>query len=251
MRAAVARVSLPRKYYCVVCEHVLGAFMPYRQGRKGSPALMRALETVGSDVDHFECPWCGCHDRERHLLLYARATGILANLHGKHVLHFAPERNFSRFISGAGPERYIKGDLYPSSQDIERIDMLDIPFADATFDLVIANHVLEHVADDERALHEIQRIIKPGGHAILQTPYSPRLCHTWSDPGIDSDAARLQAYGQEDHVRLYGKDIFERFAASGLVPQIGSHSMLLPSINPERFGVNVHEPLFLFRKADG
>lgn len=249
LHAAIARISLRSKYYCVVCEHSPGAFLPYRDSKKNSPPLMKALATIGSDIVRFECPWCGSHDRERHLLLYTRAASILPDLSGKHVLHFAPERNFSRFIANAGPAQYVKADLYPISPDIKRIDMLDIPFADSTFDLVIANHVLEHVADDKRALAEIQRIIKLGGYAILQTPFSSRLCNTWSDPGIDSDVARLQAYGQEDHVRLYGKDIFERFAASGLEPQIGSHAELLPGIDPERFGVNGLEPFFLFRKS--
>jgi hypothetical protein len=75
------------------------------------------------------------------------------------------------------------------------------------------------------------------------------LSRTWSDPGIDSDESRLQAYGQEDHVRLYGQDIFERFASVGLTPCIGCHSELLPEIDPVRFGVNEREPFFLFEKV--
>jgi hypothetical protein len=59
---------------CAMCGHKVWRYMPYRRGSRGAPPLMRALDGVGSDVDHFECPRCGAHDRERHLLLYMRAS---------------------------------------------------------------------------------------------------------------------------------------------------------------------------------
>ena len=126
--------------------------------------------------------------------------------------------------------------------------MLSIQFDASTFDAVIANHVLEHVDDDARALSEIHRVLKPGGMAILQTPYSSRLHHTWQDAGIDTPEARLQAYGQEDHVRLFGRDIFERIVAAGFESDIRQHSELLSGVNPMVAGVNADEPFFLFRK---
>jgi SAM-dependent methyltransferase len=106
------------------------------------------------------------------------------------------------------------------------------------------------VDDDLKALTEIYRVLKPGGHAILQTPYSAKLHHTWEDPGIDDDAARLQAYGQIDHVRLFGRDIFARFASTGLASCVRQHHELLPDVNAAVFGVNPREPLFLFRRPD-
>lgn len=127
--------------------------------------------------------------------------------------------------------------------------MLAMPFDDQSFDLVIANHVLEHVADDKKALAEMFRVLRVGGHAILQTPYSPRLAHTWQDEGIDTDDARLVAFGQEDHVRLYGKDIFERFASARFEPLIGYHDELLSNVDPAYSGVNALEPFFLFRRG--
>lgn len=72
-----------------------------------------------------------------------------------------------------------------------------MPFADGSFDVVLANHVLEHVDDDRQAVAEIHRVLARGGRAILQTPYSRVLQQTWSDPGIVSEGARLQAYGQK------------------------------------------------------
>lgn len=203
---------------------------------------------MGSDLDHFECPWCGAHDRERHLLLYMRAAGVLARLPGQDVLHFAPERRLFGVIAEAGPRSYRRADLIPHTADVERMDMMAIPCEGESFDLVIANHVLEHVSDDRIAVHEIFRVLRPGGHAILQTPFSAKLQSTWSDPGVDTDTARLHAYGQEDHVRLFGRDIFARFANSGLEACVAAHEDLLADFNAAQYGVNSEEPFFLFRR---
>jgi SAM-dependent methyltransferase len=131
---------------------------------------------------------------------------------------------------------------------VVKADMEAMPFADAAFDLVIANHVLEHVDDERKALGEVARVLAPGGFAILQTPYSARLHATWRDPGIDTPEARLQAYGQEDHVRLFGRDIFERIASAGFESHVRRHAELLGDVDPGVAGVNAAEPFFLFRK---
>lgn len=252
-RLLQAMLALPPRWRlrrCVLCEHRVGRFLPYPGGRSATPRLMIVLDVVGSDVDNFECPFCGCHDRERHLLLYLRATGLLEHFRDKSILHFAPERRLSPLITARAPSRYVKCDLYPASNDVFKVDILRIPFQDNTFDVVIANHVLEHVDDDRLALSELRRVLRPNGSAILQTPYSLKLQCTWSDPGIDSEAARLQAFGQSDHVRLYGADIFERFSAVGLRADIGTHAQLLPDYDPHEVGVNGREPFFLFRRED-
>src|SRR5690606_34800846 len=105
-------------------------------------------------------------------------------------------------------------DLHPKSRELRSVDITCMPYPDASFDMIIANHVLEHVRNDRQALDEIVRVLRPGGVAILQTPYSAVLHSTWEDAGISTDNARLQAFGQEDHVRLFGKDIFQRIEAA-------------------------------------
>ncbi len=198
----------------------------------------------------FSCPHCRAHDRERHLLLYMRKLGLLEALRGKDVLHAAPEQHLQRHIAALNPSSYVRCDLFPAADDVQRVDLLDMPFESASFDMAIANHVLEHVGDDARALNEIARVLRPGGLAILQTPYSAMLESTWEDPGITSKMARLQAYGQEDHVRLFGRDIFKRFEASGLRADIHQHDECLADMDPDVYGVNSAEPLFLYRKPD-
>lgn len=138
----------------------------------------------------------------------------------------------------------------PATQDVQRVDMLAMPFGPASFDFVIANHVLEHVDDDLMALAEIHRVLRPGGLAILQTPYCEGLARTWSDPAVVQPGQRLQAYGQEDHVRLYGNDIFERFTQAGMCSLVVMHAHLLPGCDPVRMGVNEREPFFLFERRN-
>ncbi len=235
--------------YCCLCNSTVPQFNPYRGGWKNVPELMIVLDVTGSDVDNFSCPACGAHDRERHLYLYLERLHLGEHIRGARVLHFAPEGRLSQVIESLEPARYIKADLFPTHPGIQKVNLLEMPFESRSFDVVIANHVLEHVADDRQALAEIRRVLSPGGTAILQTPYSARLKATFEDAGIDDDHARLLVYGQEDHVRLYGSDIFERFASSGLMPEVRRHADVLSDIDPTRYGVNPKEPLFLYRNA--
>ena len=171
---------------CVLCGHSVWRYMPYRGGSSGVAPLMRSLDVVGSDVDHHECPRCGAHDRERHVMLYMQASGLMSRLAGLRILHFAPEKRLGRVIAAQSPAAYEQCDLYPTRAAIRKMDIQDMPFEDEVFDLVLANHVLEHVDDDKRAVREIFRVLAKGGHAILQTPYSRVLHQTWEDPGTVS-----------------------------------------------------------------
>ena len=250
LRALLLRWPLGQRADCVVCGRAVGGFLPYRRGWADAPAVLRSLSVEGSDLDNFECPRCGAHDRERHLLMYLRASGLWDDLPGKRILHAAPERRLSPLIAARAPARHLRCDLFPGEPGIERVDLQKIPEPDASFDLVIANHVLEHVADVDAALAEIGRILVPGGHAILQTPFARALERTIEDANVESETERLARYGQEDHVRLFGRDIFARFESGlGAIMVGGNHVDLLPGVDPRRVGVNGGEPFMLFRKG--
>jgi hypothetical protein len=92
--------------------------------------------------------------------------------------------------------------------------------------------------------------LQPGGHAILQTPYASLRPHKFEDLTILTEAARLRAFGQEDHRRLYGADFSEYVVAMGFVDQTATHASLLPTVDSRRFGVNPLEPFLLFQKPD-
>jgi len=248
IKLVAARLPLGAGYACCLCRSRIGRFLPYREGWSGAPPLMHALQVVGSNLDWYLCPACGSNDRERHLNFYFLQLDLFSKIRGKDVLHFAPEPKFRELIARAGPGRHVLADLFPSALEIEKIDMLNIAYPDDAFDWVIANHVLEHVADDLRALTELRRVLRPGGFAVLQTPYSDVLEKTICDPGVATDEARLQLYGQEDHVRLYGRDIFARIATAGFINRVARHDVVLPEVDPVHTGVNRHEPLFLFER---
>jgi hypothetical protein len=236
--------------YCCYCHQASPFFMPFQTGVRGLPSFLRALSVIGSDLDNHSCPKCGSHDRERHLKLYFDFLRLQKYVLEKKVLHFAPELNFSKYVQSMGPASYIKADLYPNAYDVRRVNMLTMEFGDEEFDLVIANHVLEHVSDVSAALRELCRVLKPGGMALLQTPYSSVLTKTFEDKGIVAPEARRQAFGQEDHVRLFGNDIFRFIEKFGLQSRLQTHQAALANVDATKHGVNPREPLFLFERTN-
>ena len=109
---------------------------------------------------------------------------------------------------------YVTADLSSSLANI-RMDITDIPYKDESFDVVLCNHVLEHVVEDQKAMRELFRVLTQGGWAILNSPTDPRRAKTFEDPNITSPQDRERAFGQEDHVRIYGGDYKERLKKAG------------------------------------
>jgi SAM-dependent methyltransferase len=254
VRGSGIPIRLLTKYFrgkkiCAVCDSRVVMWVPhtliFRQ-----PALMKHLQVIGSDVKNYACPVCDSHDRERHLALFFKKTGFLSqHVTGAEVLHFAPEKHISALIAASSPKKYVKCDLHPSAPDMERIDMQAISYGPQSFDVVVANHVLEHVLDDHLALSELHRILKVGGVAVLQTPFSGKLTTSLCDAGIDTDFLRTELCGQADHLRLYAKDIFDRISGHGFVARTASHRDILPEFDPDTYGVNRNEPFMLFQRV--
>jgi SAM-dependent methyltransferase len=108
---------------------------------------------------------------------------------------------------------YVSADLSVAA-DV-RLDVTALPFADRSFDAVVCNHVLEHVDDDRAAMNEFRRVLRPDGWAILQSPLDPSRPITYEDPSVKEPADRERLFGQFDHVRLYGRDYYDRLDAAG------------------------------------
>lgn len=237
-------------FCCYVCGRQFDEFLPYREGWQSVSPFIQELQVIGSDVQNFSCPICRCHDRERHLVMYFDHLGLWEKLEGKNVLHFAPEKKFSALIEQRRLNSYVKADLCPSSSDIQVVDVTNMSFDNEAFDVVICNHVLEHVTDDDKAISELFRVTSLGGFVILQTPYSPILNNSFFDSSINNDELRKRFYGQEDHVRVYGQDLFEKIRHAGFNLEIKTHKDVLPDINSAHFGVNVRESLILGVKPE-
>jgi SAM-dependent methyltransferase len=183
-----------------------------------------------------ECPRCGSLERHRTLWLYLRdRTDLLVEPAA--VLHFAPEPALEHRLRSSGNVRYTAADLHPAHSGIERVDIMAIPFADASFDLVLCNHVLEHVPDDRAAMRELHRVLRPGGRALLQHPIEEHRAETYEDATIVSPAQRRIAFGQADHVRVYGRDFRDRLTAPGFEVTVERFADSLAAGEIERYGL--------------
>jgi SAM-dependent methyltransferase len=154
---------------------------------------------------------------ERHRLLWLfleRKTDFFENKSNKKVLHFAPEQCFyKRFKSQANID-YTTTDLLSPLADI-KADICNLPFEDNSFDIILCNHVLEHIPDDTKAMIELYRVLKNDGMAILQIPQDLNREKTFEDDSITDRKERAKIFGQYDHVRVYGYDYFEKLRTIG------------------------------------
>ncbi len=132
----------------------------------------------------------------------------------KKVLHFAPEQAFySRFRQQKNLE-YTTTDLLSPLADV-KADICNLPFDDNTYDLILCNHVLEHIPDDTKAMQELYRVLKPGGMGIFQIPQDLSRATTYADDSILDPKERAAIFGQYDHVRVYGRDYFDKLRRIG------------------------------------
>jgi SAM-dependent methyltransferase len=157
------------------------------------------------------CPRCGSRQRHRLLWLYLeRRTDLPAS--SARVLHFAPEAGLERRLRSLPALRYRTADLEPGRGDLT-LDVTEIDLPDASVDVLLCVHVLEHVEDDRRALRELHRVLAPGGWGVVQVPIQGE--RTDEDPAVRDPEERRRRFGQEDHVRMYGRDFRDRLVDAG------------------------------------
>ncbi|NER12429.1 methyltransferase domain-containing protein [Leptobacterium flavescens] len=152
-------------------------------------------------------------ERHRLLWLYLRNETDFFNS-PKKVLHFAPEQAFYKRFRKQKNLDYITTDLNSPLADV-KADICNLPFKDNEFDIIFCNHVLEHIPDDTKAMQELLRILKPGGTGIFQIPQDLNRETTFEDDSITDPAERARVFGQYDHVRIYGRDYFDKLRSIG------------------------------------
>jgi SAM-dependent methyltransferase len=157
------------------------------------------------------CASCGSRERHRLLWLWATRDGG-TELARKHILHFAPEKALRHALRNN--PLYETADLYQTGVT-HRVDVRHLPLPDATYDVVIANHVLEHIDDDRQAMAELYRVLRPKGVALLTVPINPTRATTYEDPAIIDPVRRQAHFNAPDHRRFYGLDFADRLKAVG------------------------------------
>lgn len=166
------------------------------------------------------CPGTLSLERHRLLWLYLeRETSFLTD--SIKVLHVAPEQVFYQKFRSFSHWDYTTTDLYSPLADV-KADLSKLPFEDHAYDLILCNHVLEHIPDHLQALSELYRVLKKGGTLIAQVPLDLNREKTFEDPTITDPQERSRIFGQYDHVRIYGKDY------SDFLNQTGFSSQCIP-----------------------
>lgn len=161
------------------------------------------------------CPRCGSLERHREGWLVLREQTNLFSGDPLRVLHVAPEPSMESLLRKLPNLDYITGDLLTGGTDMV-LDLTAIDAPDDSFDVILCSHVLEHIPDDRQAMREMRRVLRPGGFAYNVVPVDPNRAVTYEDPSITTEAGRLKAFGQADHVRWYaGPDFEQRLRDSG------------------------------------
>ncbi|MEO0787752.1 MAG: methyltransferase domain-containing protein [Bacteroidota bacterium] len=200
-------VSLPfrgSKYHCPLCQTNLNRFVLLQDG-------------------HALCPRCGSLPRTRRLwFLIDRYLADVGDSRKRiDILHFSPPKalrgRIKQQIRQANHQiSYQTSDVAGEFSADLHIDLTNNKLADQSFNLIICYHILEHIDDDKTAMTELFRLLKPGGLAIIQTPFHSQFGDALELPHVITAADRLKHYGQEDHVRVYTvSTLQERLQAAG------------------------------------
>lgn len=229
------------KYICPFCNYkAQGLFII---GRKSK--VLNEKQIIGGKRGPSGCYKCRSSKRERLVYTYLKEKlDIFNSMTIEHVLHIAPEPNLTEKLLKIDFKSYVCGDLftegYNYNSHVQNMNVTSIPYPNETFDLVICNHVLEHVPDDLIAMKELRRVLKRDGKAILQVPISKISYETFEDFSVTTPDQREIIFGQYDHVRIYGQDYVHRLASSGFkVNRINISSEYL------QYGLDIDEDIFV------
>jgi predicted SAM-dependent methyltransferase len=192
--------------YCILCENAVDGFI------------------VDPNINKPKfCPRCNSSNRTRMTYYHLKKNGFLQRS-GLKVLHVAPHVSIESKLREIFGEGYMTCDLVRNGVDL-RLDLTAMTFKDNAFDLIIMNHVLEHIHEDKKALNELNRILAVNGclHLMVQINRSSRI--TRYHP---ADLAKpLSEFGPQDHIRLYAWDIVKKLEKCGFATQVVEYSKLL------------------------
>lgn len=172
-------------------------------------------------------------ERHRLLWLYLKNETDFFSA-AKKVLHFAPEQAFYKRFKNQKNLDYTTTDLLSPLADV-KADICNLPFEDNSYDIILCNHVLEHIPDDTKAMQELYRVLKPGGMGIFQIPQDLNRDKTFEDDSITDRDERAKIFGQYDHVRIYGRDYFDKLRSIGFTVVEENYTKKLSAIEVEKF----------------
>lgn len=209
---------------CPVCKWHGEYFLDYNCG-------------LGNIYKNAECPKCFPHPR--HRLIYLLLRRILHNQSVSkriHVLHIAPEKSIELALKSVKNIQYLSIDLDPRrAMQVENLEKLTLP--SNTYDIILCLCVLEHVADDSSAVKELRRVLHKHGLCIIDTPVDTSRDSTLEDPTVVSPTDRTLMFGQDDHVRKYGRDFPQRLQKLGFKVEKFTSEKIVPNSKVSHFGL--------------
>jgi SAM-dependent methyltransferase len=215
------------EFVCPCCGNTLRTFLPF-----GNPPRPNAM-----------CPFCISLERHRLLILYLqRATTLFIYPH--RLLHMAPNHAVRNVLEQHHAISYFTADLMADNVAL-KTNITALPYPDKTFDAILCNHVLEHIPDDHIAMQELYRVLKPGAWAILQVPIDTTRATTFEDPSITDPHQRERLFGQQDHVRVYGRDYTDRLQHAGFTVKIDPFVRTLSEAEQKKYGLSATEDIYL------
>ncbi len=221
--------------FCPVCDSKIRKFYTYY-----FPQHIK----IGPRPDAL-CPVCGSIERERLLWFYLEKYTNFFISPKKKILHVAPEVVLSDRIRKNEFIEYLSADLDPNRAMVY-MDLTNIKMSDNIFDVIICNHVFEHIPDHKKAMRGIYRILKPGGWAILQVPMLSES--TFEDPAATTPEAREKIYGFAEHVRGYGKDYRDFLIAAGFSVKVDDFVKKLGDKTVKYMGLPESEDIYYCTK---
>lgn len=174
------------------------SFLPYGYGKQRNNVLSPSTLSL---------------ERHRLLWLYLKNETNFFSAEKK-VLHFAPEQCFLKRFRTLKNLDYTTTDLLSPIADV-KADICNLPFKDNSYDVILCNHVLEHIPDDTKAMQELYRVMSVGGMGVFQIPQDLTRAKTFEDNSITDKKERAKIFGQYDHVRVYGRDYFDKLRSIG------------------------------------
>lgn len=223
---------------CPCCQHSFSRFL-----------------SLGVNRRQGQCPRCRSNERDRALWLYMHKHPAFIQA-GKKLLHIGPEKIFYNYFKNIKGLHYTPADkfaqmfesTYPS--DTIYLDIVHMPeIPDNTYDVILCSHVLEYIPEDDQAMSELFRVLKPNGKALLQVPVKPGLKTTHEDPGITCPDQRALIFGDPGHIRFYGEDYADKLSAQGFETGFIPFTSLFTPEEIRRYGLVATDDFHLCRKS--
>jgi len=219
LRKVVSLAYIGNKHQCNVCGFKMSKFITL------------------ANMDKL-CPRCGSLPRTRRL------WNLLENeLQGKNILHFSPSKRLRKNIESIKNIQYTTTDYAGEFDAMKKLNIEDIDEPDNTFDLIICYHVLEHIEQDLTAMKELNRILKPNGICMIQTPFKDGAIY--ENENVKTEAERLAHFGQKDHVRIYSpQGLIDRLQSVGFKTDLKTYENSVDN----KLGFSISEKIIIAQK---